>query len=110
MKKTKNYKIKLEIFLIAIIAVVALFIWGNVHHKNMDGLPSLEQVAQMKDEADLNRSITQFTRAELKIVWGEPNESNANEDIWYINSSTNLIVNYHNKSDTAVVCGIIKMK
>ena len=50
MKKAKNYKIKIGIFLIAIIAVVALFILGNVNHKNIDGLPSLEQVAQMKDE------------------------------------------------------------
>ena len=83
---------------------------GNVNHKNIDRLPSLEQVAQMKDETELNSYIIKFTRAELKIVWGEPNESNANEDIWYINSSTNLIVNYHNNSDKAVVCGIIKMK
>ena len=61
----------------------------------------------MEDEAELNSYITQFTKAELKVAWGDPSESNTNEDIWYINDNTKLIVNYHNDGK-AVVCGVIK--
>ena len=61
----------------------------------------------MEDEAELNSYITQFTKAELKVAWGDPNESNTNEDIWYINDNTKIIVNYHNDGK-AVVGGIIR--
>lgn len=68
-------------------------------------MPSLKEISQMEDEAELNSYITNFTKNELRIVWGEPNESSKTEDVWYINDNTKLIVNYHNNSDKAIICG-----
>ena len=62
----------------------------------------------MEDETELNSYITNFTKNELRIVWGESNESSKAEDVWYINDNTKLIVNYHNNSDKAIICGIKK--
>lgn len=99
---------KQVILFVAIVVVVGLFAWGNFHHKNMDSLPSLEQIAKMEDEAELNSYITNFTKPELTAAWGEPAESSSMEDVWYINENTKLIVNYHNNDDHAVVCGIVR--
>ena len=68
-------------------------------------MPSLKEISQMEDEAELNSYITNFTKNELRIVWGEPNESSKTEDVWYINDNTKLIVNYHNNRDKAIICG-----
>ena len=104
----KTYKRRMIIFVVAIIVVVGLFVWGKNTHKSIDSLPSLEQVAQMTDEVELNSYITHFTKSELKVVWGEPNESSTMEDVWYINDNTKLVVNYHNNDDKAVVCSIVR--
>ena len=101
-----TYKGRMLIFAIGIVAVISLFLWGNVSHKNIDSLPSLDEIVQMEDEADLNSYITNFTKSELKVVWGEPNESSTTEDVWYINDNTKLIVNYHSNDDKTVICGI----
>ena len=103
-----TYKRRMIILAVAIIVVVGVFVWGKSNHKNIDSLPSLEQVAQMEDEAELNSYITHFTKSELKVVWGKPNESSTTEDVWYIDGNTKLVVNYHNNDDKAVVCGIIR--
>lgn len=71
-------------------------------------MPSLKEISQMEDETELNSYITNFTKNELRIVWGEPNESSKTEDVWYINDNTKLIVIYHNSSDKAIICGIKK--
>jgi len=97
---------RILMFVMGILVVIGLFVWGNVSHKNIDSLPSLEIIAQMKDEAELNSYITDFTKAELWAVWGKPNESSTVEDVWYINDNTKLIVNYHNNDGKAVICGI----
>lgn len=101
-----TYPRRILIFAIGIIVVIGLFVWSNVTHKNIDSLPSLKEVAQMKDEAELNSYITDFTKSELWVVWGEPNESSTTEDVWYINDNTKLVVNYHSNDDKAVICGI----
>lgn len=103
-----TYNKRMIIFAVGIVIVIGLFIYGIASHKNIDSLPSLEQVAQMADEAELNSYITQFTKSELKVVWGEPNESSTMEDVWYINERVKLVVNYHNNNDKAVVCGIVR--
>ena len=103
-----TYNRRMIIFAVGIVIVIGLFIYGIASHKNIDSLPSLEQVAQVTDEAELNSYITQFTKSELKVVWGEPNESSTMEDVWYINDSVKLVVNYHNNNDKAVVCSIVK--
>lgn len=103
-----TYKRRMIVFAVAIVIVVGLFVWGNNNHKNIDSLPSLEQVAQMEDEAELNSYVTNFTKPELKVVWGEPDESSTMEDVWYINDNTKLVVNYHNNDDKAVICGIVR--
>ena len=68
---------KILIFVIAIVVVIGIFAWGNLHHKNIDSLPSLEQVSNMEDEAQLNSYITDFTKQELTAAWGEPTESSS---------------------------------
>ena len=78
--------------------------------KNNDSLPSLSQVAEMEDEAELNSYITKYTKAELSDAWGEPNESSKMEDVWYIDENTKLVVNYHNNDDKAVVCSIVRVE
>ena len=103
-----TYKRRILIFAIAIVVVIGIFIWANLNHNTVDSLPSLEQVAQMEDVAELNSYITHFTKSELKVVWGEPNESSTTEDVWYIDANTKLVVNYHNNDDKAVICGIIR--
>ena len=103
-----TYNRRMIIFAVGLVIVIGLFIYGIASHKNIDSLPSLEQVAQMADEAELNSYITQFTKSELKVVWGEPNESSTMEDVWYINERVKLVVNYHNNNDKAVVCGIVR--
>lgn len=99
---------KILVFVIGIAVVVSLFVWGNLHHKNLDSLPSLEQVSKMEDEAELNNYITNFTKQELMAAWGAPTESSHMEDIWYIDENTKLVVNYHNNDDHAVVCSILR--
>lgn len=106
----KAYKHRMLMFVLGIVVVIGFSIWGNVNHRNIDSLPSLEEVAQMEDEAELNSYIINFTKSELKIAWGEPNESSTTEDVWYINNNTKLIVNYHNNGDKAVVCGIERIE
>lgn len=78
-----------------------------LNHKNVDSLPSLTQIIQMIDEAKLNSYITNFTKAELKLVWGKTDESNKTEDVCYICNNMKLVVNYLNSNDKAVVCGIV---
>lgn len=104
-----TYKRRMIIFAVGIVIVLGLFIYGITSHKNIDSLPSLEQVAQMADEAELNSYITHFTKPELKVVWGEPNESSTMEDVWFIDDSTKLIVNYHNNDDKVAVCSIVRV-
>ena len=89
---------KIFIFVIAIVVVISIFAWDNLHRKNIDNLPSLEQVSNMEDEAELNSYITDFTKQELTAAWGEPTESSSMEDVWYINENTKLVVNYHNNT------------
>ena len=67
-----TYKRRTIIFAVGIVIVIGLFIYGITNHKNIDSLPSLEQVSQMTDEAELNSYITHFTRLDLRTVWGEP--------------------------------------
>ena len=107
-KECEHMKLRAGQVILLIAMVVGLFAWGNFHHKNMDSLPSLEQIAKMEDEAELNGYITNFTKPELTAAWGEPAESSSMEDVWYINENTKLIVNYHNNDDHAVVCGIVR--
>lgn len=104
----KTYKRRILIFAIGILVVIGIFVWAAIGRKTVDSLPSLEQVAQMEDEAALNSYITRFSKSELKVAWGEPDESSAVEDIWYIDGSTKLVVNYHNNSDKAVICSIVR--
>lgn len=99
---------KILIFVIAIVVVIGIFAWGNLYHKNIDSLPSLEQVSNMEDEAQLNSYITDFTKQELTAALGEPTESSSMEDVWYINENTKLVINYHNNDDHAVICSIVR--
>ena len=101
--KTKKYKIRITIFVIGILIVLSIFVWIDINHKTIDSLPSLKEISQMEDETELNSYITNFTKNELRIVWGESNESSKTEDVWYINDNTKLIVNYHNNSDKAIL-------
>lgn len=101
-------KTKLAILAIAVVAVVGFFTWSNLQHRNIDSLPSLEQISKMEDEAELNNYIINFTKQDLIIVWGEPDESSRMEDVWYLGEEAKLVVNYHNNDAHAVVCSIVR--
>ena len=103
-----THKRRMIIFAVGIVIVIGLFIYGITSRKNIDSLPSLEQVSQMTDEAELNSYITHFTRLELRTVWGEPNEKSKMEDVWYLDDNMKLVVNYHNNDGKAVICGIVR--
>lgn len=103
-----TYRRRMIIFAVGIVIVIGLFIYGITNHKNIDSLPSLEQVSQMTDEAELNSYITHFTRLDLRTAWGEPNEKSKMEDVWYLDDNTKLVVNYHNNDGKAVICGIVR--
>ena len=107
MKNHENHE-KMLIFAMAIVVVIGIFAWGNLRHKNVDSLPSLEQISNMEDEAELNSYITDFTKQELTVAWGEPTESSRMEDVSYINENTKLVVNYPNNDDHAVICSIVR--
>lgn len=96
------------IFAVAIVTIVGLFVWGYVNHKNIDSIPSLEQIVKMENEAELNSCITNFTKYDLIVAWGEPNESSSTEQVWIIDDNTKLVVNYHNNDDKPIVCDIIR--
>lgn len=106
--QSRAYKSKIIILMIAIVSLVGFFAWSNLHHRNIDNLPSLTQISEMEDEAELNSCIVNFTKQDLITVWGNPDESSRMEDIWYLNGETMLVVNYHNNDDHAVVCSIVR--
>lgn len=95
--------------LVAVIVIIALAIvawfYGYHNRKSNDNLPSLTSIAQM-DEAEVNKIVCGYRREQLVEVWGSPDESSSTEDIWIIEDSITLTVNYHNNNDKAVVCGL----
>lgn len=56
----------------------------------------------------LNSYITHFTRLDLRVVWGEPNEKEKMKDVWYIGDNMKLVVNYHKNDGKAVDCCIMR--
>ena len=58
---------KILIFVIAIVVVIGIFAWGNLHHKNIDSLPSLEQVSSMEDEAQLKSPFFKDTAVSKEV-------------------------------------------
>ena len=86
---------------------VAGFAWNYGYHnrKSNDNLPSLQSIAKM-DEAEVNNLLSGYKRAQLSEVWGEPQYSSSWEDVWLLNDTDWLTVNYQNDSEKVVVCDI----
>ena len=85
--------------------VVAVWFFGYHNRKSNDNLPNLTSIAQM-DEAEVNKIVCGYRREQLVEVWGAPDESSSTEDIWIIEDSITLTVNYHNSNDKAVICDL----
>lgn len=91
--------------LIATGLCVAILVCIYFHPKNSGNLPDLISITQM-DEAKVNKVLAGYYRNQLIEVWGEPDVSTANEDIWKIGNDTSLLVSTNNKNKV-VVCSIL---
>ena len=104
-----KYKGAKKIWIFAFLAVLAAagFAWNYGYHnrKSNDNLPSLQSIAKM-DEAEVNNLLSGYKRAQLSEVWGEPQYSSSWEDVWLLNDTDWLTVNYQNDSEKVVVCDI----
>lgn len=90
--------------LLLVILSVSVWFYAYYHRKSNDNLPALEAVVNM-DEADANSLLMGYQRIQLHEVWGEPDESSSNQDIWKVHEDAFLVVNYNNK-DIVVICTI----
>lgn len=104
--KYKGTKKKWILAFLAVL-VVAGFAWnyGYQNRKSNDNLPALQSIAQM-DEAEVNNILSGYKRVQLLEVWGNPWYSNSSEDVWFLDDTDWLTVNYKNSSEKVVVCGI----
>ena len=104
--KYKGVKKKWIFTFLAVLAVAG-FAWNYGYHyrKSNDNLPALQSIAKM-DEAELNNILLGYKRTQLLEVWGEPQYSNSSEDVWLLNDTDWLTVNYKNDNEKVVVCGI----
>lgn len=91
--------------LIAIGLCVAVLVCIYFSPKSSANLPDLVSIAQM-DEAEANKALAGYYRNQLIEVWGEPDISTVNEDIWIIGNDTSLLVSKNNKNKV-VVCSIL---
>lgn len=97
-------KLTAAVIVAALIAGL-FFAWriGYFLRKSNDNLPPLTKIAEM-EEADVNSLLMGYKIAQLREVWGAPDRSEENEDVWQIGDVT-LTVNYKNNG-TVVVCGL----
>ena len=104
--KYKGAKKKWIFTFLAVLAAVG-FAWnyGYQNRKSNDNLPDLLSIAQM-DEAEVNNILSGYKRTQLLELWGEPQFSNSSEDVWFLNNTDWLTVNYKNDNEKVVVCGI----
>jgi len=92
------------LIIIAAIAA-AIFVWriGYSTRKSNDNLPSLTAITEMS-EAEINNLLPGYKIIQLREVWGDPDISEDNTDIWKIDNIT-LVVNYKNNGKVAI-CGL----
>lgn len=64
-------------------------------------MPALAAIAEM-DEADVNTLLIDYKRTQLIEVWGSPDSTLENEDIWEINEDISLRVNSDNKGKIVI--------
>ena len=104
-----KYKGTQKIWILIVLAVIAVAGWtwsyGYHNRKSNDNLPNLQSIAQM-DEAEVNKILSGYRRTQLLEVWGEPPYSSSWEDVWLLNNTDWLTVNYKNDNEKVVVCGI----
>ena len=93
--------------IVLLILLAAAWLYGYSHRKNNDNLPSLSALFEM-DEAHINRIVSGYRRTQLHTVWGEPDSSDPEQDIWTM-GDVSLFVSYHHNDDRAVVCALSVM-
>lgn len=69
-------------------------------------MPALAAIAEM-DEADVNTLLIGYKRIQLIEVWGSPDSTLENEDVWEINEDISLRVNSDNKGKI-VIWGLLE--
>ena len=100
-------KISIALFcLLAVVLAVGAWFYAYYNRKSNDNLPALAAIAEM-DEADVNTLLIGYKRIQLIEVWGNPDSTLENEDIWEINEDISLRVNSDNKGKI-VVCGLLE--
>ena len=85
---------------------IAVWVCSFYYRKSNDNLPTFATIAEM-EASDVNSLLIGYKRTQLIEVWGEPDSVQENEDVWKINDTVNLKVNYNNKGE-AVICGLIE--
>ena len=91
-----------------LLLLVGIAVWfcSFYYRKSNDNLPTFATIAEM-EASDVNSLLIGYKRTQLIEVWGEPDSVQENEDVWEINDTVNLKVNYNNKGE-AVICGLIE--
>lgn len=105
------YRVKksvaVAVTILSVVALVAMGVYGWLyayhHQKNTDNLPQLTAMAQM-DEEEANGFLTGYRKIQLEYVWGKPDESGADYDVWNIEDKTILTVRYDQKEKVVACC------
>ena len=75
-------KILIALFcLLAVVLAVGAWFHAYYNRKSNDNLPALAVIVEM-DEADVNTLLIGYKRIQLIEVWGSPDSTLENEDIW----------------------------
>ena len=97
----KKKVLVLSISLVTVLGITAWF-YGYYNRKSNDNLPSLSLIAEL-EEAEINELLCGYHKTQLRTIWDDPDFIDSNADIWKINESASIIVNYNNK-DKVVIC------
>lgn len=91
---------------VAAVAALAAMAWLYVYRnqKSNDNLPSLANLVRMEEDV-IDETVCGYRRAQLRAVWGEPDESGEGQDVWTVGGLA-LTVRYQDEGETAAGCGL----
>ena len=81
------------------IILVLTFLLGLIGCSSKEKIPSISEVSQMK-YSEVNEALSGKDIQAIKDAWGEPVESDGNEDVWQLDESMLLYITYN---DTGIV-------
>lgn len=75
------------------IVLVLTFLLGLIGCSSKEKIPSISDVSQMK-YSEVNEALMGKDIQVIREAWGEPVESNDNEDVWKLDESMLLFITY----------------